>query len=197
MFAVLALLAPVAAAQPAGVPDIPEGVPGDYDIQEGDERFLQYVDAFGETTQVADFGPGSKLEGECGGFAWSYDSNGELIDGAFDAADDNPPLDLVADGPGIAEQAFTSSNPFLVDPGGTVVYYGQAEIGPNGDGPLDHRWYIRTQGISLDKGGDPNTAGNNRNAGLVDLAEQLPIKFTGLFRIEGNLMSQNGITCDG
>ena len=200
----IALVVPYAVAQPSfldldgdGVPDIPEGEPGEYDIQEGDERFLKYVDIFGETTQVADFGESSKLTGQCAGFAWSYDSNGDIIDGAFDAGTNDPPVDLVTDGPFDVVQAFTASNPFLVDPSGTVVYYGEAEIGDSGDGPLDHRWYIRTQGISLDEGGDPNTAGNNRNAGLVDLGEQLPIKFTGLFRIEGNLMSDNGITCDG
>ena len=200
----LALTMPLAVAQTSfpdvdgdGVPDIPEGAPGEYDIQEGDARFGDYVVLWGETTQIADFGDSSKLKGQCGGFAWSYDSDGQIIDGAFDAGDDEPPVDVYGAGPFASVQAFTESNPFLVDAAGTVVYYGEAEIGPDRDGPLEHRWYIRTQGISLDEGGDPNTAGNNRNAGIVDLDEQLPIKFTGLFRIEGNLMSQNGITCDG
>jgi hypothetical protein len=169
---------------------IPPGEPGEYDLTEADAEFGEFVVLWGETTEVADFGDGSKLTGPCGGFAYSYGEDGELIDAAFDLGDRLPPFDPL-DG----EQAFTSSNPFKVDTRGIVVYYGFAPRG--GDGPLEHDWFIRTSGISLDEGGDPNTAGENRNAGIVDLAEDLPVKFSAKVKVEGELTSDNLEACIG
>ncbi len=166
---------------------IPPGEPGDLDIDEEDARFLEFVELFGENTDVADFGTGSKLTGPCGGQAFSYDGDGVLIDAAFDNGDDAPPVDLLESSPDSPVQAFTAGNPFRVASDGVVVYFG---FYPRvGDGPLDHVWEITTEGISLDSGGDPNTGRNNRNAGIVDLAEQLPFDLAFKARIEGNIMS--------
>lgn len=169
---------------------IPEGEPGEYDLDEADMLFGQLVSLTNLSTEVADFGDGSRLTGPCGGFAFSYDSDGRRIDAVADAGDDRPPFDLLDGG-----QAFTSSNPFKVDTRGAVVYFGFSP--QSGDGPMDHSWSITTSGISLDSGGDPNTAGNNRNAGVVDLADDLPVKFSAKVAVEGEMSSANLGPCFG
>lgn len=167
---------------------IPEGEPGEYDITEGDAMFEQILETVGST--VEDFGEGSKLTGPCGGFAYSYDGDGELLDAAADFGDDRAPVDLL-DG----SQAFTSGNRFKVDTRGVVVYYGFSPR--DGDGPRDHRWTIKTSGISVDSGGDPNADGKNRNSGLIDLADQLPFSFSANVRVTGNMTSANLAECVG
>ena len=170
--------------------EVPEGFPGKYDLTEANEEFGRLVELYGESTSVVAFGDGSELSGPCGGWAYSYDKNGELLDAAMDAGDGSPPFDIV-DG----TQAFTAANPFRVDPRGIVQYFGFAP--QVGDGPRDHSWFIKTSGISLDKGGDPNPQLKNRNSGLVDLAEDLPVKFTAEIKVEGEMMSANLATCVG
>ncbi len=174
---------------------VPEGNPGEYDVQEGDARFLQLVEAFGEDTIVTDFGDGSELSGPCGGFAFSYDNDGGLIDAAVDFGDGAPPVDIGGDNAG--SQAFTAGNRFQVDTEGVVVYFGFMPA--VGDGPEEHRWEITTEGISLDSGGDPNPRLKNRNAGLVDLDNDLPafLKTNFNARIEGRLDSNNLAPCIG
>jgi hypothetical protein len=169
---------------------IPEGEPGEYDLTEADALFGQLAAAYGASTVVDDFGNGSKLTGVCGGFAYSYDEDGELLDAAADFGDDNPPVDLLDGG-----QAFTSSNRFKVDTRGVVVYFGF--MPHEGDGPLDHKWDIKTSGISLDSGGDPNIAAENRNSGRVDLADDLPVKFSANAKVKGELTSTNIGNCEG
>ena len=170
--------------------EVPESYPGDYDITEADAIYGRLVEAYGESSIVDDFGDGSKLTGLCGGYAYSYDQDGNLIDAAMDLGDDGPPVDIV-DG----TQAFTSSNPFKVDTRGLVQYFGFSPR--DGDGPLDHTWEIKTSGISVDQGGDPNPNLKNRNSGVVDLAEDLPIKFSAKVRVEGFMNSQNQPDCIG
>ena len=170
--------------------EIPEGFPGKYDLTEANEEFGRLVAIYGESTQVANFGTESQLTGLCGGYAYSFDENGDLIDSALDVGNDSPPIDLDS-----GAQAFTSSNPFRVDPRGIVQYFGFSPR--DGDGPKEHRWYIKTSGISLDKGGDPNPELKNRNSGLVDLAEDLPVKFSAKVKIEGNMMSETQPDCVG
>jgi hypothetical protein len=141
---------------------------------------------------------GSKLSGECMGMAMSFDDKGQLIDIAADLRPDDAPLDMIETREqGVPVQAFTKSNPFQVHVDGFVAYVGKA--GNFGAGPLDHRWKITTFGAELDSGGDPNTDLKNRNAGGVNLAADLPgpAKINGLWKIEGELKSENGITCDG
>ena len=137
---------------------VPEGKPGEMDVTKGQAIFEQIATAVGKSTAVADFGDGSKLTGPCGGFAWSYDGNGKLIDAAADLGDDQPPVDLLDN-----KQAFTSGNPFKVDTRGVVAYFGFAP--QTGEGPLNHNWTIKTAGVSLDSGGDDNADGKNHNAG--------------------------------
>ena len=169
---------------------IPEGEPGEYDVTEADLVFGTIVAMTGLSTEVDDFGTESTLTGPCGGFAFSYDENGNRIDAALDAGDAAPPVDLLEGG-----QAFTSGNPFQVDTRGVVVYFGFAPR--EGDGPMNHMWSIKTSGISLDSGGDPNSSGNNRNAGLVDLANDLPVKFSAKVKVEGEMTSDNLERCFG
>lgn len=169
---------------------IPEGTPGEYDLDEADVLFHALAEAYGRVAQTTDFGDGSSLTGPCGGWAFSYDEDGSLIDAAFDAGDGAAPVDIFDGG-----QAFTSGNPFEVDTRGAVVYYGFAP--QRGDGPIDHRWEIVTGGISIDSGGDPNPNAKNRNTGLVDLGEDLPVKFTAKVKVEGEMTSQNLAPCSG
>jgi len=170
---------------------VPQGFPGEYDLTSADQEYGQLVSLFDQNTIVPDFGSGSKLTGVCGGFAFSYDSNGDLLDAAFDAGNDDPPIDI--GGSNLGDQAFTAGNPFEVDTEGLVTYFGF--MPRNGDGPLDHHWEIKTQGISLDKGGDPNPNGKNRNAGIVDLANDLPSALKANFKakISGRLDEASGI----
>lgn len=161
---------------------IPPGDPGDLDLTEEDERFGRLVEEFGETTDISDFGDGSKLTGPCGGRAFSYDADGNLIDAMIDVGDDSPPFDLLDGG-----QAATSSNPFKVDSQGIVNYFGFYPR--TGEGPRNHTWEITTGGISLDSGGDDNPNGNNRNAGTVNLGDELPFGLSFKTKIEGSIMS--------
>ena len=169
---------------------IPEGEPGEYDLTEADALYGQLADTYGASTAVQDFGTGSELTGVCGGFAYSYDEDGQLLDAAADWGDDNPPVDLLDGG-----QAFTSGNRFKVDTRGVVIYYGF--MPHEGDGPLDHEWDVKTSGISLDSGGDPNPNAENRNAGLVDLNDDLPVKFSANAKVTGELTSTNIGDCVG
>src|SRR5688572_24270646 len=59
---------------------IPESEPGEYDLTEADAAYGQLAEAYGVSTSVEDFGNGSELTGLCGGFAYSYDDDGELLD---------------------------------------------------------------------------------------------------------------------
>lgn len=169
---------------------VPEGEPGEYDLAGADELYEQLGILINVDADVADFGDGSELTGPCGGFAFSYDKQGSRIDAAFDAGDDAPPVDLLDGG-----QAFTSGNPFQVDTEGVVVYYGFSPR--SGDGPRNHRWEITTSGISVDSGGDPNDNGKNRNAGLVDLGDDLPVAFAAKAKVSGEMFSDNLAPCIG
>ena len=170
--------------------EIPEGAPGEDDLRPGDARFGRLVELYGASTAVGDFGTGSVLTGPCGGYAFSYDEDGVLLDAAMDVGDGQPPLDMLDGG-----TAFTAGNPFKVDTRGLVEYFGFAPL--NDEGPMNHSWFIKTSGISLDSGGDPNSAGNNRNEGIVDLAEDLPVKFSAVIKVEGEMTSSNLATCVG
>lgn len=175
-----------AGAQDSPSDDIPQtlppGDPGDLDLTEEDERFGRLVEEFGASTDVADFGDESMLTGPCGGQAFSYDADGNLIDAIIDVGDDSPPFDLLDGG-----QAATASNPFKVDSDGVVNYFGFYPR--TGEGPRNHEWEITTGGISLDKGGDDNPNGNNRNAGSVNLGDELPIGLSFKTKIEGSISS--------
>lgn len=169
---------------------VPEGQPGDLDVTEGDAIYKQIASAVGASTDVADFGDGSELTGPCGGFAFSYDGDGKLIDAAADLGNDSPPVDLLEN-----QQAFTSGNPFKVDTRGVVAYFGFSP--QTGDGPRNHKWTIKTAGVSLDSGGDSNGDAKNRNAGLVDLGKELPLTFSFKTKVSGEMTSENLPPCIG
>jgi hypothetical protein len=169
---------------------VPEGEPGDLDVTEGDALYLRIASEVGKSTDVADFGDGSELTGPCGGFAFSYDGDGKLLDAAADLGNDSPPVDLLDN-----KQAFTSGNPFKVDTRGVVAYFGFSP--QTGDGPRNHSWTIKTAGVSLDSGGDPNGDAKNRNAGLVDLGKELPLTFSFKTKVSGEMVSQNLAPCTG
>ncbi|MCP5027702.1 MAG: hypothetical protein GY929_15615 [Actinomycetia bacterium] len=169
------------------------GEPGDKDLAPGFSVFLG-----DEATEVsADFPDGgeSSLVGPCLGIAASFapaDGGGfELLDVAADFSNEGTPLDLrqpIGDD-GTYAQAFTSGNPFTVHVNGFVVYAGRTETPP-----IDHTWFIDTQGISLDSGGDDNPGAEDRNAGSVNLKDDLPAgaKVNALFRISGEMTANEG-----
>jgi hypothetical protein len=168
---------------------IPATEPADMDVDLAGAEFSELAALVATATGELDDGS-SSLTGQCGGLAYSYGENGDLIDAAIDLGDDNPPIDLLEGG-----QAFTSGNPFKVDTRGVVAYFGFMPF--EGTGPLNNSWFIETSGISLDSGGDDNVDGDNRNAGTVDLGEDLPVKFTAKTTINGELTSDNLAPCLG
>ncbi len=131
----------------------------------------------------------SNLTGPCGGFAFSYDGDGAVIDAAFDLGDGAPPQDLLDGG-----QAFTSGNPFTVDTDGRVTYFGFAPR--SGDGPENHSWNLDVGGVQVASGGDPNEGKKNRNAGTIEMDEELPFPLTAKFPASGE-MTSNLETCSG
>lgn len=141
-------------------------------------------------------GSGSSLSGPCMGMAWSYDENGDPLDQAADWSFANAPIDLY--GGGINEQAFTSDNPFEVDSNGFVIYTGVAGGLEPGSGPMEHDWFLQIKlfgtGTNLDAGGDPNSSGENRNAGAVNLRDDLPAaaKISAVIGANGRMETQAG-----
>ncbi|MFH2073549.1 MAG: hypothetical protein ABIJ75_11940, partial [Actinomycetota bacterium] len=106
-----------------GIPDLgelTEGFAGIWDEQVAErtpEDFQALV-----VDQVPNFDvedEGSMLVGACGGLAISYDDQGMSLDAMVDLGDAEPAVDAYTGG-----QAMTSGNPFVIDPGGVVVYWG-------------------------------------------------------------------------
>ena len=167
---------------------IPATEPADVDVDVASGEFTAIAALV--ATSATEFGSGSVLTGQCGGLAYSYGENGDLIDAAIDVGDDNPPIDLLDGG-----QAFTSGNPFKVDTRGVVAYFGF--MPQEGVGPQNNSWFVKTSGISLDSGASANVDGDNRNAGTVDLGADLPVKFSANTKINGELTSDNLAPCVG
>jgi hypothetical protein len=132
----------------------------------------------------------SSLTGPCGGVAFSYDSDGTLIDAAYDAGTDGPPVDLIDGG-----QAFTDDNRFQVDTNGSVSYYGFAPL--SGEGPMDYTYELQVAGITVDSGDEANSNGNNRNAGTIDLSSELPFPFDANIDAGGTLKIAGATYCAG
>lgn len=188
-----------------GFPDqVQEGFPGDLDLRPGDGRFGQEITAeFAASIPTAvSAGTGSTLLYDCGGMAASFDSNGDMVDWAIGigSSEGGGPTGQLVDlypEEDLYQRAFTRSNPFFVVD--TVVYFGR--MPGEGEGARNHVWYIRTAGISLDEGGDDNPDGNNRNAGEVSISDDVPggsfLFPSGLFPIDGDLTSENGVRCAG
>jgi len=150
-------------------------------------------------------GSGSALKGPCMGQAWSFDSDGQPLDMAFDFDRELAPMSF-SDDPNSNElvQAFASDNPFRVDVDGAVIYTGIAGGFGNGTGPVEHDWFINMNfvgfaGTNIDAGGDPNTNGENRNAGAVSLHEDLPsaAKINGLIAVNGQMEAPGTLDVPG
>jgi hypothetical protein len=129
----------------------------------------------------------SKLTGPCGGFAFSYDGDGNLLDAAFDSGDGAPPQDLAGGG-----QAFTSGNPFVVDTEGKVTYFGFTV----GGAPENHTWKLSVGGVQVASGGDRNSNQNNRNAGTITMDDELPFPISAKLSASGS-MNSSIPTCSG
>lgn len=149
-------------------------------------------------------GSGSALKGPCMGQAWSYDSNGDPLDMAFDFDRELPPMAFTGENSPLVEQAFSSDNPFRVDVNGAVIFTGVAGGFEDGTGPVEHNWFIKMNffgfdGVNVDNGGDPNSNGENRNAGSVNLYEDLPeaAKINGLISINGSMAAPGTLDLPG
>ena len=169
---------------------VPEGQPAAYDIDEADAIYEQLAGLAALTAASGDGGSDSRLSGPCGGFAYSYDDNRFIVDAAADLGDEAPPIDLLDGG-----QAFTSENPFRVDPDGVVLYYGFSPR--DGQGPIDHHWSITTSGGGGGDGGGPNLQGANRQVGVIDVGAHVPFDVSARVEIDGDLVSQNLAACSG
>ena len=164
--------------------DIPAGIAGIWDDAIGattGEEFLQRVDPAGAGFDLEE--KGAYLLGPCGGSAISYDSKGDSLDAMIDLGDGNGPVDIYG------EAAMTAGNPFRVDSGGTVLYFGFTLPDPGlsgvGDAFHDHRWELVIMGVSADDGGDPNPRDKNRNAGIMELGDLLPFQFQAKVKAQG------------
>ena len=171
--------------------DLPVGIAGIWDDAIGAttaEEFIARVDPSGTGFDLED--EGAALLGPCGGAAISYDAHGDSLDAAVDLGDGNPPVDIYG------EAAFTAGNPFRVDSGGMVAYFGFTLDHP--DLTLgafhDHRWEVVIMGISADEGGDPNPQDKNRNAGLMELGDLLPFQFQMKAKVQGVFVDKWGST---
>jgi len=169
---------------------VPEGQPATYDVDEADAIYEQLAGLAALTTGSGDDRSSSRLTGPCGGFAYSYDDHRFIVDAVADLGDEAPPIDLLDGG-----QAFTSENPFKVDPDGVVLYYGFSPR--DGQGPIDHHWTITTSGGGDDDGGDANLNGVNRRVGVIDVGTHVPFDVSVRVEIVGDLVSQNLAECIG
>lgn len=106
----------------------------------------------------------------------SLDANGATIDTATVGATDA-----------------TQQDPMLVDWDGTVQWAGTM-------GPLvikDHTWAVSVFNIPTPQsGGDPNEGGDTDGDGTVQVGENLPFRFTGLFYVSGAISGTGG-SCAG
>jgi hypothetical protein len=153
---------------------IPEGIAGLWDDAIGattPEEFIAGVDPEGNGFDIE--GEGAFLLGPCGGAVISYDAHGNSIDAAVDLGDDDPPVDIYG------QAAFTAGNPFQVDSGGSLTYFGFTldDPGLTLGAFRDHRWELVVMEVSADNGGDPNVQGKDHNAGLVQLGDLWPDAF--------------------
>lgn len=170
-------------------------LPEDLDALSSDEVDSIIAEMFTVLDEDATATPGgsdgsSELTGPCGGVAFSFDEDGSVIDVAYDLGDDDPPQDLLDGG-----QAFTGDNPFVVDTGGRVSYLGFAPR--SGDGPRDHSYSLQVAGFTVTSGGDPNENGNNRNAGTIDIGDEMPIDLSVAFTAGGKMEAPDFPTCEG
>jgi hypothetical protein len=179
------------------------GQPGDVDLAPGVPLLIAAGEAAARLAVDGDVDGGgdSSLTGPCMGLTMSFDRDGDVIDIAADFDDPSPPIDLLefyASHGSTVKAALTASNPYKVDVDGFVVYAGAAQDG-SGAGPRNHTWEITTFGSTLDSGSDDNADGKNRNVGAIDLGKQLPApaKVNALFKIEGDLIADNGFACRG
>ena len=181
-----------------GIPDVPVGQPGIWDdtmnsVTQAD--FEARVDANLARADVSD--PGSEFNGPCGGVAITYDKNNESLDAVLDFGSSSPLLDI------FGKLKMTESNPIIVDPEGTIAVWGFTEetgaLSSAGQQPgidygddaiafHDHRWEVVIVGVSGDNGGDPNGFDKNRNAGLVEMGEILPIAFNAKVKAFGAII---------
>ena len=169
---------------------VPEGRPNTYDVDDADVIFQQVAALAALITTPAGEGDESRLTGPCGGFAYSYDEDGFRLDAAADLGDRAPPIDLLDGG-----QAFTQDNPFEVDTGGVVLYYGFAPR--DGQGPIAQHWMLHTSSGSVHDGGGPNLHGINRRVGVIDVDHHVPFDFSARVEVDGDLTSQNLMACVG
>lgn len=197
----------VAGASPAGEPppdDVVADLQAALDDAEADLSTLGASDAASllEAAQAASAssglgaGGGSSLTGPCLGVAVSLDADGVPIDAAADFDPAGPPVDLMAAADGDpSKQAFTASNPYKVDFGGSVIYAGRYDAGA----PLDHKWHVQVYGASLLNGGDDNPDGDSTSAGTVDLGDDVPfaLQMNGLLKADGRFAPEGLEACVG
>lgn len=191
LFAAAALSGVPAGAVAAAPPIDPDGFPpaGEELTDEAAEELFTSLEGVAVSGETDD---SSSLTGVCGGVAFSYDSDNVLIDAAYDAGDGGPPVDLIDGG-----QAFTDGNRFKVDTNGTVNYYGFAPRDPGADGPMGYKYELTVSGIVVASATEPNTSGNNRNAGTIDLSSDVPFPFDANIDAGGNIKIGGAEYCAG
>ena len=168
----------------------PIGEHGDFHNTESSAAELLVQAALQEAG--VDGGGGASLDGPCGGFALSFDDKGKLIDAAYrDPTDQSASPVRIWPADKLGETVFDKSDPFEVNPGGTVIYRGTTV-----EDLTNHNWEVNST-FALDTGGDDNPDRERDNFGAVDLGGTLPLQFTGLFKIDGFIEGDGGVRCEG
>jgi hypothetical protein len=146
-------------------------------------RLVAALALIGAWTFVAAPAHASSLDG-CSGSAESLDADGSSLDQAT-AADGE-----ITD-PETGKATATASDPFVVDNDGVVRYSGQTD-----NVITDHTWKVTMLGVTVLSGGSENASRTQEDSGEVDLGDELPFKFTGLIKVEGDLTGTGG-SCSG
>lgn len=87
----------------------------------------------------------------------------------------------------------TYEDPFIIDWEGTVSYVGST----GGQVIMDHAWHIDVFLIPTPlRGGDPNEGGDQDAEDTVDVSDNAPFKFSGLYFVSGDIAGAGG-SCSG
>jgi hypothetical protein len=114
------------------------------------------------------------LTGGCSGTGISSDSDGSELD--------------QASAPGAGA---TKSDPFLVDPDGTVAWEGTTGVAFH-----DHSWNVKVWGAKVKSGGSANGDDLVEDGGVEEVSDYLPFDAVGLYKVTGSISAAEG-TCKG
>jgi hypothetical protein len=118
----------------------------------------------------------------CSGQATSISANGTPLSTLVVPAPEEPNPDLVTG---------TVADPFRVTRKGTVQFAGNTDRAVR-----DNTWQLSVFGVPVRNGADPNDAGEKIFSGQMKIADEVPFRLTGLYRLRGSVTGDGG-RCSG